>query len=111
MSIVVTGATGHLGRLVIERAAGEGPGRADHRRRPQRGEGRRTSPPAASSSRVADYSAPETFAGAFARRRQGAADLRQRGRPSAWPSTPAVIDAAKAAGVALLAYTSVLGRP
>ncbi|MFC9337174.1 NAD(P)H-binding protein [Streptomyces sp. NPDC057020] len=109
MSIVVTGATGQLGRLVIDSLL--------------------SSPavPAASvvavvrdkakaadlaergvELRIADYSKPETLAGAF-----GAGDrvllvsgseVGQRVAQHA-----AVIDAAKAAGVAQLAYTGVLG--
>ena len=44
-------------------------------------------------------------------RRPGPADLRQRARPARSPQHAAVIDAAKAAGVAQLAYTGVFGGP
>ncbi|MEV7372385.1 NAD(P)H-binding protein [Streptomyces sp. NPDC090301] len=109
MSIVVTGATGQLGRLVIDSLLSD------------------PTVPAASvvavvrdkakaaglaergvELRIADYSKPETLAGAF-----GAGDrvllvsgseVGQRVAQHA-----AVIDAAKAAGVAQLAYTGVLG--
>ena len=40
MSIVVTGATGALGRLVVEHLLDDGPGRPGRRGRPRQGEGR-----------------------------------------------------------------------
>ncbi|GLV72094.1 SDR family oxidoreductase [Streptomyces hygroscopicus] len=109
MSIVVTGATGHLGRLVVEgllekvpadqitavvRDAGKAAGLADRGVR----------------LHVADYNRPETLTGAFAAGDKvlliSGSEIGQRG-----PQHQAVIDAAKEAGVALLAYTSVLGGP
>ncbi|MEU4062117.1 NmrA family NAD(P)-binding protein [Streptomyces wedmorensis] len=107
MSIVVTGATGQLGRLVVDALL--------------------TAVPAASVAavvrneekaagltergvelRIADYSRPETLAEAF---RAGdrvllisGSEVGQRVAQHA-----AVVDAAKAAGVAQLAYTGVLG--
>lgn len=107
MSIVVTGATGQLGRLVIDALL--------------------TAVPAASVAavvrneekaadlaergvelRIADYSRPETLAEAF---RAGdrvllisGSEVGQRVAQHA-----AVVDAARAAGVAQLAYTGVLG--
>ncbi|GGY25739.1 NAD(P)H-binding protein [Streptomyces omiyaensis] len=111
MSIVVTGATGELGRLVVDALLAD------------------PSVPAGSvvavvrdkekaaglaergvELRIADYSRPETLAGAF-----GAGDRvllisgSEVGRRV--PQHAAVIDAAKAAGVAQLAYTGVLGGP
>ncbi|MEU5272812.1 SDR family oxidoreductase [Streptomyces hygroscopicus] len=109
MSIVVTGATGHLGRLVVEgllekvpadqitavvRDAGKAAGLADRGVR----------------LHVADYNRPETLTGAFSAGDKvlliSGSEIGQRG-----PQHQAVIDAAKEAGVALLAYTSVLGGP
>ncbi|MFF5895299.1 SDR family oxidoreductase [Streptomyces argenteolus] len=109
MSIVVTGATGQLGRLVVERLLDQVPAgsiaavvRNAEKAAPLAARG--------VEIRVADYDRPETLAGAF---RSGdrvlliSAD--QVGRRI--PQHTAVIDAAKAAGVAQLAYTGVLGGP
>jgi NAD(P)H dehydrogenase (quinone) len=109
MSIVVTGATGHLGTLVIEELLAKVPAdqvvaavRNIEKAAPlaQRGV----------EIRLADYDAPDTLAGAF---RPGDVVLfisgNEVGRRIAQHT--AVIDAAKAAGVARLAYTSVLGGP
>ena len=67
-------------------------------------------PGAQASLHVADYDQPETFAGAFA-----AGDrvlLISGSEPGRRvPQHQAVIDAAKAAGVAQLAYTGVFGGP
>ncbi|MYR47353.1 NAD(P)H-binding protein, partial [Streptomyces sp. SID5910] len=105
MSIVVTGATGHLGRHVVEQLLAKVPAEqitavvrdkakaADLAERGVR-------------LAVADYNAPETFDGLFA---AGDKVLLISGnevtkdRPA---QHRAVIDAAAAAGVALLAYTS-----
>ena len=97
MSIVVTGATGHLGRLVIEGLLEQGPGRPDRRRRPRQGEGRRPRRPRRRRSRSPTTTPPRPST-APSRRRPGAADLRQRGRRGASAQHTAVIDAAKAAG-------------
>ena len=109
MSIVVTGATGQLGRLVVERLLAEVP--AESIAAVVRDK-EKAAPLAARGVeiRVADYDRPETLAGAF---RAGDRVLLvsgdQVGRRI--PQHTAVIDAAKAAGVAQLAYTGVLGGP
>lgn len=110
MSIVVTGATGHLGRLVIARLLERGvaPGAIAAAVR---------SPGKAADLaeqgveiREADYDRPDTLAGAFA---AGDRVLMVSGNEVGrrMPQHAAVIDAATRAGVALLAYTSVLGGP
>ncbi|UZJ30775.1 SDR family oxidoreductase [Streptomyces endophytica] len=109
MGIVVTGATGALGRLVIEelltRTAPAGivglardPARAVDLE--ARGVGIRT----------ADYGRPETLEDVFA---AGDRVLLVSGSEAGQRVTQhrTVIDAAREAGVALLAYTSVLGGP
>ncbi|MCL7491921.1 SDR family oxidoreductase [Streptomyces sp. MCA2] len=109
MSIVVTGATGALGRLVIEellkRTAPDeivavARDRAKAAGLAARGIG----------VEVADYSRPETLQGVFA---SGDRVLFISGNEAGRRLTQhrAVIDAAREAGVALLAYTSVLGGP
>ncbi|GIF78472.1 NAD(P)H-binding protein [Asanoa siamensis] len=110
MNIVVTGATGQLGRLVIAdllargvpaegitaivRDAGKGADLAALGVRPH----------------VADYDRPETFDGAFAAGDRvlliSGSEPGRRG-----PQHKAVIDAAAAAGVAQFAYTGVFGGP
>lgn len=108
MSIVVTGATGHLGRHVVEQLLEKVP--ADQItavvRTPEKvadfaERGVRIA--------VADYNAPETFEGLFA---DGDRVLLISGSEVGGDRVgqhKVVIDAAKAAGVALLAYTSALG--
>ncbi|MGW1376546.1 SDR family oxidoreductase [Streptomyces sp. NPDC002446] len=109
MSIVVTGATGALGRLVIEellRRTAPGGIVAVARDRA------RSADLAAVGVgiKIADYGRPETFEGVFA-----AGDRvllisgNEAGRRAAQHRD--VIDAAREAGVGLLAYTSVLGGP
>ncbi|MDX3573904.1 SDR family oxidoreductase [Streptomyces sp. ID05-47C] len=108
MSIVVTGATGHLGRHVVEQLLEKVPAegitavvrdKAKAAHLAERGV----------KLAVADYNAPETFDGLFA---AGDKVLLISGsevdkdRPA---QHQVVIDAAKAAGVALLAYTSAPG--
>ncbi|TKI05110.1 SDR family oxidoreductase [Martelella alba] len=104
--IVVTGATGHLGRLVVKAllktvpagdivAAARSPDKADDLAK------------AGVTVRQADYNRPETLDTAFA----GADKVllissSEVGRREA--QHRAVIDAAKRAGVSLLAYTSLL---
>ncbi|MEV7600406.1 SDR family oxidoreductase [Kitasatospora sp. NPDC089797] len=106
---VVTGATGQLGRLVVEGLLATVPA----------GEVKVVVRDAAKVAewteqgvRVheADYGRPESLAGAFA---AGDRVLLISGNEfgSRVAQHGAVIDAAKAAGVALLAYTSVLGAP
>ncbi|MFJ8634639.1 SDR family oxidoreductase [Streptomyces sp. NPDC093568] len=108
MSIVVTGATGHLGRHVVEQLLEKVP--AD-----QVTAVVRTPEKAADLAErgvrlaVADYSAPETLDGVFA---VGDKVLLISGSEVGNDRVgqhKAVIDAAKAAGVALLAYTSAPG--
>ncbi|MFF9849736.1 NAD(P)H-binding protein [Streptomyces litmocidini] len=109
MSIVVTGATGQLGRLVISELLTRVPAESvvavvrDKARAADLAE-------RGVELRVADYSEPESLAGAF-----GAGDrvllisgseVGQRVAQHA-----AVVSAAKAAGVAQLAYTGILGGP
>ena len=109
MSIVVTGATGQLGRLVIDGLLERVP--ADRVTAVVR-DADKAAPLAARgvTLKVADYSRPETLRGAFAAGDKvlliSGSEVGQR-----VPQHQAVIDAAKEAGVALLAYTSVLGGP
>ncbi|MFD3838214.1 SDR family oxidoreductase [Streptomyces sp. NPDC058642] len=108
MSIVVTGATGHLGRHVIEQLLEKVP--ADQVTAVVRS-AEKGADLAAKGVKIAiaDYNAPETFGSVF-----GAGDKVllisgnefDKGRVS---QHKVVIDAAKAAGVALLAYTSAPG--
>lgn len=110
MSIVVTGATGHLGRLVIDGllAARVPAGQIAAVVRDKE----KAAPLAARGVelRVADYSTPESLAGVFA---AGDKVLLISGNEMGQRVAQhgAVIDAARAAGVALLAYTGVLGGP
>ncbi|MEV1020209.1 SDR family oxidoreductase [Streptomyces sp. NPDC050264] len=110
MSLVITGATGHLGRLVVEGllAAGVPAGEiAAVVRDKEKAAGLSAR---GVELRIADYSAPETLTGAF---RSGDKVLLISGSEVGQrvPQHQAVIDAAKAAGVASLAYTGVLGGP
>ncbi|MFC8335734.1 NmrA family NAD(P)-binding protein [Streptomyces rubiginosohelvolus] len=109
MSIVVTGATGALGRLVVDALlatvpAGEVVAVVRDKEKAAALAARGV------ELRIADYSAPETLAGAF---RSGDRVLlisgSEVGRRVAQHA--AAIDAAKAAGVAQLAYTGILGGP
>jgi NAD(P)H dehydrogenase (quinone) len=110
MSIVVTGATGHLGRLVVESllAADVPPGDISA---VVRNEGKAAGLVARGVEvRTADYDRPETLASAFrAGDRLLLISATEVGRRV--PQHAAVIDAATAAGVAQLAYTGVLGGP
>ncbi|MEE4489657.1 SDR family oxidoreductase [Streptomyces sp. BE230] len=109
MSIVVTGATGELGRLVVEQLLTTVPadGIAAVVRDKEKAAGLAAR---GVELRIADYSHPETLAGAF---RAGDRVLLISGSEvgSRVAQHTAVIDAAKAAGVAQLAYTGVLGGP
>ncbi|CAL9300021.1 SDR family oxidoreductase [Streptomyces sp. SudanB182_2057] len=108
MSIVVTGATGHLGRHVVAQLLEKVP--AEHITAVVR-DAAKGADLAARGVRlaVADYDAPETLDGLFA-----AGDKvllisgSEVGKDRVAQHT-AVIEAAKAAGVALLAYTSAPG--
>ncbi|MFB7734619.1 SDR family oxidoreductase [Streptomyces sp. NPDC056112] len=108
MSIVVTGATGHLGRHVVEQLLEKVP--ADQVtavvRTPEKAAGL-----AERGVRiaVADYNAPETFDGLFSVGDKVlliSGNEFDKGRVQ---QHRVVIDAARAAGVALLAYTSAPG--
>jgi NAD(P)H dehydrogenase (quinone) len=108
MSIVVTGATGHLGRHVVEQLLEKVP--AEQITAVVRDEAKAAGF-AARGVRiaVADYNAPETFDGLFA---PGDKVLLISGNEfdkDRVGQHTIVIEAAKAAGVALLAYTSAPG--
>ncbi|MFE2500780.1 NmrA family NAD(P)-binding protein [Streptomyces rubiginosohelvolus] len=109
MSIVVTGATGALGRLVVDALLATVPA-AEVVAVVRDKEKAAALAARGVELRIADYSAPETLAGAF---RSGDRVLlisgSEVGRRVAQHA--AVIDAAKAAGVAQLAYTGILGGP
>ncbi|MFD5859306.1 SDR family oxidoreductase [Streptomyces chartreusis] len=108
MSIVVTGATGNLGRHVVEQLLEKVPAA-------QVTAVVRTPEKAADLAErgvklaVADYSAPETFDGLFAAGDKVLLISGSEVGNDRVGQHKAVIDAAKAAGVALLAYTSAPG--
>lgn len=109
MSIVVTGATGALGRLVVETLltsvpAGEVVAVVRDKEKAA------TLAARGVELRIADYDRPESLAGAF---RSGDRVLLISGSEvgKRVAQHTAVVDAAKAAGVAQLAYTGVLGGP
>ncbi|MFD9871114.1 SDR family oxidoreductase [Streptomyces niveus] len=110
MSIVVTGATGHLGRLTIESllAAGVPAGGIAAVAR----DGAKAAPLAALGVevRTGDYDRPETLTDVF---RAGDRVLFVSGSEAGRrvPQHTAVVAAAREAGVAQLAYTGVLGGP
>ncbi|MET8944688.1 SDR family oxidoreductase [Streptomyces sp. NPDC004542] len=105
MSIVVTGATGHLGRHVVEQLLEKVPAE-------QITAVVRTPEKAADFAErgvriaVADYNAPETFDGLFAAGDKVLLISGSEFDKGRVQQHRIVIDAAKAAGVALLAYTS-----
>ncbi|WP_086741555.1 SDR family oxidoreductase [Streptomyces glaucescens] len=108
MSIVVTGATGKLGRHVVEQLLEKVP--AEEITAVVR-DGARAADLAARGVRlaVADYNAPETFDGLLSAGDKVlliSGNEFDKGRPA---QHKVVIDAASAAGVALLAYTSAPG--
>jgi NAD(P)H dehydrogenase (quinone) len=108
MSIVVTGATGHLGRHVVEQLLEKVP--AEEITAVVRDESK-AADLAARGVRlaVADYNTPETFDGLFAAGDKVlliSGNEFDKGRVG---QHRVVIDAAKAAGVSLLAYTSAPG--
>ncbi|MFF1919167.1 SDR family oxidoreductase [Streptomyces sp. NPDC058221] len=109
MSIVVTGATGALGRLVVEQLLTTVPASdiAAVVRDKEKAAGLAAR---GVELRIADYSRPETLTGAF---RSGDRVLLISGNEvgSRVPQHTAVIEAARAAGVAQLAYTGILGGP
>jgi NAD(P)H dehydrogenase (quinone) len=107
--IVVTGATGQLGRLVVRHLLDLVP--ADQIAVVVRNPARATHPAEHGIEvRAADHDAPESLAGAFhAGDRILLISGNQFGQRLAQHN--AVIEAAKNADVALLAYTSILGGP
>jgi NAD(P)H dehydrogenase (quinone) len=108
MSIVVTGATGKLGRHVVEQLLEKVP--AEQITAVVRDKARAADlAERGVQLAVADYNAPETFAEVFAAGDKVlliSGNEFDKGRPA---QHKGVIDAAKAAGVALLAYTSAPG--
>ncbi|MEU3297482.1 SDR family oxidoreductase [Streptomyces longwoodensis] len=109
MSIVVTGATGHLGQLVIEGLLEKVPAaeivalaRSEEKAGALAARGVQV--------RIADYDRPHTLAGAF---NLGDKVLLISGTEvgKRVAQHQAVVDAARTAGVALLAYTSILHAP
>ncbi|MET8804733.1 SDR family oxidoreductase [Streptomyces sp. NPDC004546] len=108
MSIVVTGATGHLGRHVVEQLLEKVP--AERITAVVRDEAKAADFAARGVKlAVADYNAPETFDGLFAAGDKVlliSGNEFDKGRVQ---QHKVVIDAAKAEGVALLAYTSAPG--
>ncbi|KUN78064.1 NAD(P)-dependent oxidoreductase [Streptomyces bungoensis] len=108
MSIVVTGATGHLGRHVVEQLLEKVPAERITAvvRDPAKAAGF-----AARGVRiaVADYNAPETFDGLFAAGDKVLLISGNEFDKDRVRQHRVVIDAAGAAGVALLAYTSAPG--
>ncbi|MQM25978.1 NAD(P)H-binding protein [Glycomyces albidus] len=107
--IVVTGATGKLGTLVVEGLLDRVPAEEiavlvrDPRKAARFGE-------QGVQVRVGDYDDPGSLTGAFG---EGDKVLLVSGSEVGQriPQHKAVVDAAKGAGVALLAYTSILGGP
>ncbi|MFD8988541.1 SDR family oxidoreductase [Streptomyces goshikiensis] len=109
MSIVVTGATGALGRLVVEELLGRVP--ADRLAVAVRNKEKAADlAERGIDVRIADYDDAESLAGAF---RAGDRVLLISGSEVGRrvPQHTAVIEAAKSAGVAQLAYTGILGGP
>ncbi|MEU5580348.1 SDR family oxidoreductase [Streptomyces huasconensis] len=110
MSIVVTGATGNLGRLVIEGLLAAGVPAAEVAAVVRDKDKAADLAERGVELRVADYSAPETLRGAFAAGDRvlliSGSEVGQR-----VPQHRAVIDAAREAGVAHLTYTGILGGP
>ncbi|MFD7692206.1 SDR family oxidoreductase [Streptomyces sp. NPDC059805] len=108
MSIVVTGATGHLGRHVVEQLLEKVPAEqvTAVARTPEK-----AADLAARGVRVAvaDYNAPETFDGLFAAGDKVLLISGSEVGNDRVAQHRTVIEAAKAAGVALLAYTSAPG--
>jgi NAD(P)H dehydrogenase (quinone) len=110
MSIVITGATGHLGNLVIAEllAAGVPADGITAVARSKEKAGELVAKGV--QLHIADYDQPETLAGAF---KPGDRVLMISGSEAGKrvPQHTAVVNAAKAAGVAQLAYTGVFGGP
>jgi NAD(P)H dehydrogenase (quinone) len=108
MSIVVTGATGHLGRHVIEGLLEKVP--ADQITAVVRSEDKAAGFAARGVKiAVADYNTPETFGSVFAAGDKVLLISGNEFDKSRVGQHRVVLDAAKAAGVALFAYTSAPG--
>ncbi|MEU5200498.1 SDR family oxidoreductase [Streptomyces scabiei] len=108
MSIVVTGATGHLGKFVVEGLLEKVP--AEQITAVVRSEEKAAGFAARGVKvAVADYSAPETFDGVFAAGDKVLLISSSEVDKDRTAQHRVVIDAAKAAGVGLLAYTSAPG--
>ncbi|WP_033319584.1 SDR family oxidoreductase [Streptomyces yerevanensis] len=108
MSIVVTGATGHLGRFVIEGLLEKVP--ADQITAVVRSEEKAAGYAARGVKiAVADYSAPETFDSVFSAGDKVLLISGSEVGNDRVGQHKVVLEAAKAAGVALLAYTSAPG--
>ena len=108
MSIVVTGATGHLGKFVIEGLLEKVP--ADQITAVVRNEEKAAGFAARGVKiAVADYNAPETFDGLFSAGDKVLLISGSEVDKDRAAQHKIVIDAAKAADVALLAYTSAPG--
>jgi NAD(P)H dehydrogenase (quinone) len=108
MSIVVTGATGKLGRLVVGELLRKVPAEQINAVVRDRAKAADLAERGVRLA-VADYNAPDTFDGLFAAGDKVlliSGNEFDKGRPQ---QHRVVIDAAKAAGVALLAYTSAPG--
>ncbi|MFI6642365.1 SDR family oxidoreductase [Streptomyces sp. NPDC050504] len=111
MSIVITGATGHLGRLVVEELLTTHRVPAGDIAAVVRNEEKAADLAARGVElRIADYGDPASLEGAF---RAGERVLLISGSEVGRrvPQHTALVEAAKAAGVAQLAYTGVLGGP
>lgn len=111
MSIVITGATGHLGRLVVEELLTTHHVPASKIAAVVRDKEKAADLAARGVElRIADYNDPATLAGAF---RAGERVLLISGSEVGRrvPQHTALAAAAKAAGVAQLAYTGILGGP
>jgi NAD(P)H dehydrogenase (quinone) len=110
MSIVVTGASGHLGRLVIDSLLAAGVPATEVVAAVRNKEKAEDLAARGVGVRIADYDRPETLAETFrAGDRVLFVSASEIGRRV--PQHTAVIDAAQAAGVAQLAYTGALGGP
>ncbi|MEU6596834.1 SDR family oxidoreductase [Streptomyces flaveolus] len=108
MSIVVTGATGHLGRHVVEQLLEKVP--AAQITAVVRDEAKAADLAARGVKlAVADYNVPETFDGLFAAGDKVLLISGNEFNKGRVGQHTVVIEAAKAAGVALLAYTSAPG--
>jgi NAD(P)H dehydrogenase (quinone) len=110
MSIVVTGSTGALGRLVIQDLLDAGVPAGEIKAVARSKEKAADLAEQGVQVAIADYDRPETYADVFA---AGDRVLLISGTEAGRriPQHQAVIDAAQAAGVAQLAYTGIFGGP